>query len=201
MTPAKVVLVTGASSGIGRFTARHLGAARLAVFGGVRRPEAIGGLPGVEPLRLDVTDDASVSAAVDAIVERTGRIDGLVNNAGGSVLGRQRRSRSSRRARCWTSTCWGLADVAGRASRHAPAGLGPHRQHQLGGRVSARPFMAIYAASKHAVEGLSGRWITRCVSSGFGSCSSSRASPAPTSMRQRPGRTTRSATTTRRGNE
>ena len=35
----------------------------------------------------------------------------------------QRRSRSSRRARCWTSTCWGLADVAGRASRHAPAGL------------------------------------------------------------------------------
>ena len=156
MTPPKVVLITGASSGIGRFTAHHLAQRGWRVFGGVRRPEAIGGLPGVEPLRLDVTDDASVSAAVDAIVERTGRIDGLVNNAGGSVLGAAEEI-SIEQARA-------LLDLNVLGVLRMSQAVLPVMRRQGSGRIVnissvvgflPAPFMAIYAASKHAVEGLS----------------------------------------------
>mgnify|MGYP000906154189 FL=1 len=156
MTPPKVVLITGASSGIGRFTAHHLAQRGWRVFGGVRRPEAIGGLPGVEPLRLDVTDDASVSAAVDAIVERMGRIDGLVNNAGGSVLGAAEEI-SIEQARA-------LLDLNVLGVLRMSQAVLPVMRRQGSGRIVnissvvgflPAPFMAIYAASKHAVEGLS----------------------------------------------
>lgn len=80
----RVALVTGASSGIGEATARELAAAGLTVYAAARRVERMQPLTevGIRPLALDVTDDASMEAAVERIVAEQGRIDVLVNNAG-----------------------------------------------------------------------------------------------------------------------
>ncbi len=82
-----VVLVTGASNGIGKTTVEHLAARGFRVFAGARRPDAVRLATNVEVVALDVTDDDSVANAVGVIIKRAGRIDGLVNNAGGSILG------------------------------------------------------------------------------------------------------------------
>lgn len=82
----RTALVTGASSGIGRATARALVASGCTVYGTSRRPEAITGeerLPGVRYLALDLTDRASIAACA----ERAGAVDVLVNNAGESQSG------------------------------------------------------------------------------------------------------------------
>ena len=79
------VLITGASSGFGRLTALRFARAGWHVAGSMRRPDAC---PteltdaGIQAVALDVTDPTSVAAAVDTVVETTGRIDALVNNAG-----------------------------------------------------------------------------------------------------------------------
>ena len=79
-----VALVTGASSGIGAETARALARAGYTVYGAARRVDRLGPLAddGVRPLALDLTDDASLTAGVEAILNETGRVDVLVNNAG-----------------------------------------------------------------------------------------------------------------------
>ena len=76
-----VVLVTGASSGLGRATAALLAGQGHRVFGTSRRPSAAD-LPGVEMLILDVREDASVDEAVESVMQQTARIDVLINNAG-----------------------------------------------------------------------------------------------------------------------
>ena len=88
MTTQKTVVVTGASSGIGQATAGLLAQRGYRVFGTARDPEQTASVPeGVEFLPLDVTLDGSVGACVDAVLERTGRIDVLVNNAGYALVG------------------------------------------------------------------------------------------------------------------
>jgi NAD(P)-dependent dehydrogenase (short-subunit alcohol dehydrogenase family) len=86
---AKVALVTGASGGIGRETARALAAAGWTVYAGSRTPEALAALEpdGPRPVPLDVTDDASMRAAVERVLAETGRLDLLVNNAGYGLYG------------------------------------------------------------------------------------------------------------------
>lgn len=87
------VLISGASTGIGEATALHLSGLGHRVFAGVRRAEdgerliAEGG-ERVVPVRLDVTDDEQVAAALGEVAEATGgRLDGVVNNAGIAVGG------------------------------------------------------------------------------------------------------------------
>jgi NAD(P)-dependent dehydrogenase (short-subunit alcohol dehydrogenase family) len=84
----RVALVTGANRGIGRAIAAGLAAQGIVVAVGARSPSAADGVAaelGAPSfgVRLDVTDAASVEAAVAAVVERTGRLDIVVNNAGG----------------------------------------------------------------------------------------------------------------------
>jgi len=83
------VLVTGCSSGIGRATASRLRREGWPVYATTRRPEALADLEalGCRSLRLDVTDDDSMRAAVDAVVEEHGAVGVLVNNAGFSQSG------------------------------------------------------------------------------------------------------------------
>jgi NAD(P)-dependent dehydrogenase (short-subunit alcohol dehydrogenase family) len=84
MTTTKVALVTGASSGIGEATARQLAAAGLTVYAAARRAGRMQKLTevGIHPIAMDVTDDTSMRAGVQAILNEQGRIDVLVNNAG-----------------------------------------------------------------------------------------------------------------------
>jgi NAD(P)-dependent dehydrogenase (short-subunit alcohol dehydrogenase family) len=152
----QVVLVTGASSGIGKTTAEHLAARGYRVFAGARRPDAVSPLPGAELIALDVTDDASVSEAVASILEKAGRIDALINNAGSSILGAVEET-SIDQARSLLET-----NVLG-VLRMSQAVLPTMRRQHAGRIVNVSsvvgflpsPYMSVYAASKHAIEGLS----------------------------------------------
>jgi len=83
-TKQKVVLLTGASSGIGEATAIRLRDSGFIVYAAARRVERMSGLQerGVHVLKMDVTDDTSMVAGVESILKETGRIDILINNAG-----------------------------------------------------------------------------------------------------------------------
>jgi NAD(P)-dependent dehydrogenase (short-subunit alcohol dehydrogenase family) len=86
---SKAVLITGCSSGIGHATAEHLAGKGWKVYATARRPESLGDLAerGCQTLALDVTDDASMGAAVTAVEEAEGGVGVLVNNAGYSQSG------------------------------------------------------------------------------------------------------------------
>ena len=85
----KVILVTGASSGIGFDAAASLARQGHRVYAAARRVERMEPLKalGVVPLRMDVTDEASLEAGVRTVLEAEGRIDALVNNAGYGYFG------------------------------------------------------------------------------------------------------------------
>lgn len=87
--PQRTVLVTGASSGIGRKTTELLAANGFFVYAGARKEEdlaALGALANVQPLRLDVTKQEQIDAAVRTVREAGRGLWGLVNNAGVAVL-------------------------------------------------------------------------------------------------------------------
>jgi NAD(P)-dependent dehydrogenase (short-subunit alcohol dehydrogenase family) len=87
--PSRAVLITGCSSGIGEATAAHLAENGWTVYATARRPETLSGLEakGCKPLALDVVDEASRKAAVEAVVEAEGAVGVLINNAGWSQSG------------------------------------------------------------------------------------------------------------------
>jgi NAD(P)-dependent dehydrogenase (short-subunit alcohol dehydrogenase family) len=149
-----VVLVTGASSGIGQAIARHLAARGWRVFGTSRHETA--GFDGVDMLRMDADDDNSVSLAVGAILEKTGRLDAVVNNAGWALMGPiEDTSMAEARAQMETNF-FGVLRVC-------RAALPAMREQRSGyivnisslGGIFGMPFSGIYSASKFAVEGLS----------------------------------------------
>lgn len=83
-TVSKAILITGCSTGIGRATAEHLASRGHVVYATARRLESIADLrsTGCKTLALDVTDEASMQAAVRHIEEAEGAVGVLVNNAG-----------------------------------------------------------------------------------------------------------------------
>jgi NAD(P)-dependent dehydrogenase (short-subunit alcohol dehydrogenase family) len=87
MSQPRVVLITGASSGVGLSTARLLSRRNHKVFGTSRNPPSGETIPDVEMLPLDVRADDSVRACVEAVSSRVGRIDVLINNAGYELAG------------------------------------------------------------------------------------------------------------------
>jgi short-subunit dehydrogenase len=152
----KVALVTGASSGIGEATAARLAAAGYTVYGTSRRGAAAG-KRAFEMLALDVTRDESVEAVVSEVLRRSGRIDLLVNNAGFGVgLAGDEESSVAQAQAIFDTNFFGTVRMT--------RAVVPQMRRQAAGRIlnigSAlgfvpMPYMAIYSASKHALEGYS----------------------------------------------
>lgn len=152
----KVALVTGASSGIGAAIAGRLAEAGFTVFGTSRRAVPPGPRS-FEMLTLDVTSDRSVEAAVREVVRRAGRIDVLVNNAGFGVAPAGAEESSIELARSiFDTNFFGIVRMT--------RAVVPEMRRQGAGRIinigSAlgflpMPYGALYAATKHAIEGYS----------------------------------------------
>ncbi|UVL86304.1 oxidoreductase [Pseudomonas sp. B21-028] len=156
MSNAKVVLVTGVSSGIGRATAQLFVRQGCQVFGSVRSITQSAPLPGVELVEMDVRDDASVQRAIETVIVQAKRIDVLINNAGGSLVGSVEETSIAEAQSLFDTNVWG-------ALRTAQAVL-PHMREQRSGRIVnvssvlgflPAPYMGLYSASKHAIEGMS----------------------------------------------
>ncbi|WP_374443249.1 oxidoreductase [Pseudomonas panipatensis] len=151
-----VALVTGASSGIGEATANRLAKAGYKVYGTSRRG-AKAAQSAITMLALDVTDDASVSAAVGELIRLEGRVDLLVNNAGFGIAPAGAEESSIEQAQALFDTnFFGIVRMT--------RAVVPHMRRQGSGRiinigsilgVVPMPYIALYAASKHAVEGYS----------------------------------------------
>lgn len=151
----KVAIVTGASSGIGLASAKALRQAGFRVFGTSRRGGA-NGAEGITTLACDVTDDASVTAAVGKVQDMTGRIDVLVNNAGIGLLAGAEESSIGQAQALFNVNLFGVIRMTNAVlpiMRKQKAGRIINISSVLG--LIPAPFMALYASTKHAVEGYS----------------------------------------------
>ncbi|MEU0076175.1 oxidoreductase [Streptomyces sp. NPDC006332] len=155
-TKRPVALVTGASSGIGEAAALALVEAGFDVIGTSRNTAKAAPRDGVTFLDLDVSSDASVATLVQQVIDRFGRIDVLVNNAGIGSSGATEESSLAQHQRVFDINVFGVI-------RLTKAVL-PHMRAQGRGRIInlssiygfiPQPYMAAYIASKHAVEGYS----------------------------------------------
>ena len=156
MTSAgRVVLITGGTRGIGAAIAARLSREGDRVFVTSRSGSAPDRLPdGVECLRLDVRDAASVEACIAAVVARTGRIDAVVNNAGYDLIGALEDTTEAQFLDQIDTNLAGVMRVT-RAALPVMRRQGAGRIIQigsLGGRLGL-PMNSAYAASKFAVEG------------------------------------------------
>jgi NAD(P)-dependent dehydrogenase (short-subunit alcohol dehydrogenase family) len=151
-----IALVTGASSGIGKATAERLATASYKVYGTSRRG-AQAGQRSFEMLPLDVTSDESVAAAVAEVIRLDGRIDLLVNNAGFGVAPAGAEESSIEQARSiFETNFFGIVRMT--------RAVVPHMRLHGSGRIInigsvlgflPMPYGALYAATKHAIEGYS----------------------------------------------
>ena len=151
----RVVLVTGASSGIGLACATHLAGRGFRVYGTSRRAAA--GSPGnVTMLTADVTDDRSVEQAIATVLDREGRLDIVVNNAGMGIAGPVESTSIEQAKGQFEVNFFG-------AFRVCRAVLPAMRRQRSGyiinigsiGGLLAIPYQSMYSASKFALEGLS----------------------------------------------
>ena len=152
----RVALVTGASAGIGEAAASALVGSGFTVYGTSRRAAPGEKRGEVVFLPLDVTDDDSVASAVREVLDRSGRIDVLVNNAGVGVSGAAEESSIEQARALFETNLFG--------SIRTTRAVLPHMREQGSGRIinvssvlgfMPAPFMALYAATKHAIEGYS----------------------------------------------
>jgi NAD(P)-dependent dehydrogenase (short-subunit alcohol dehydrogenase family) len=154
----KTAFVTGASAGIGEATARALLAAGYRVFAVARRLDRMAGLAaaGATLLKLDLTDDVSIVAAVNTIKNEAGRIDVLVNNAGYGSYGALEDVPVDEGRRQFEVNAFGLPRLCQlvlpmmRAQRSGKI----VNVTSIGGKIW-EPLGAWYHATKFAVEGLS----------------------------------------------
>jgi len=169
MSERRVVLVTGASTGFGRLTAEALAGRGHRVFAGLRdaggrNAEAAAELAAIAEvdlrvLDLDVTDQASADRAVAAAIAEAGRIDAVVNNAGGIFVGPVEPFTAEEAQRQFDVNVLGALRVNRAALPHLrERGAGVLIQiGSLSSRVTV-PFSGLYAASKAALASLTEAW-------------------------------------------
>jgi NAD(P)-dependent dehydrogenase (short-subunit alcohol dehydrogenase family) len=149
---SKVVLVTGASSGIGKSIAIFLTQKGYRVFGTSRSPKKNNSYP-FEMIILDVLDTVSIQKAVDYIIDKTGALDVLVNNAGMGITGPVEDTPTVEMKAVFNTNLFGAIDVM-------KAVLPQMRKQKSGTIINVTsiagymglPFRAAYSASKGALE-------------------------------------------------
>jgi NAD(P)-dependent dehydrogenase (short-subunit alcohol dehydrogenase family) len=148
---ANVVLITGASAGIGRATADRLHAAGWTVVGASRRGTSSGGW---QAITMDVDDDEDTRRGVASVLREHGRLDALVASAGWGLAGPVELTPIDRAKAQVETNFWGVVRVV--------QGVLPAMRAQQSGRLVlvssiggliALPFQAFYSASKYALEG------------------------------------------------
>jgi short-subunit dehydrogenase len=163
---SKIVLITGATAGIGRITALHLARQGHHVIATGRKPaeldkvaaEATGGAGKLDTLLLDVSSQASIDAAVTAVDQLTDGhgLDVLVNNAGFGVLGPSAEISDAEMRRQYETNVFGLMNVT---RAFLPRMLDRRAGRiinvsSVGGRITL-PYFGVYNSTKYAVESLS----------------------------------------------
>lgn len=153
----KVVLITGASSGIGRASALLFQSKNWKVAATMRRPEEHKDLQHIVDLdtfRLDVTDVDTIRSAIAGVLDRFGRIDAVVNNAGYGLLGPFEAATPEQIREQFETNVYGVMNVCRE--------IIPYFREQKGGTIvnitsmagrTAFPFSTLYNATKFATEG------------------------------------------------
>ena len=149
---SKVILITGASSGIGKSTAEFLSGKGFKVYGTGRNPK-INEKNGYSLIPLDVTKPETISLALDLIIEREGRIDVLVNNAGMGITGPIEDTPTSEMKKVFDTNFFGAIDMM-------KAVLPQMRKQQSGTIINVTsiagymglPYRGLYSATKGALD-------------------------------------------------
>jgi short-subunit dehydrogenase len=165
-----VILITGASAGMGKEMALTMIRRGHIVYGGARRVEQMQDLvaAGGYALKLDVANPESLEQSVKPIMKEQGKIDVLVNNAGISVAGSAEDIPMERLRRIMEVNFFGAVDLTQKVLPHmrkAESGLIVNVSSVLG--KIYKPFSSTYAASKHALEGWSDCLRTEAASFGI----------------------------------
>ena len=158
MNTGPVVLITGASSGIGKICAEHLHTRGYRVYGTSRRAAQAPSPPAdsFQLIAMDVTSEDSVAQALQSILSREGRLDVVFNNAGDGIAGSVEDTSIEEARQQLDTNFFGVLRVCRAALpilRRQGAGLIVNVS-SLGGLVGL-PFQGLYSASKFAVEGMS----------------------------------------------
>jgi len=161
ISPQKVWFITGASTGFGRLLAEQVLSAGGSVIATARKPDQIADLQQKYPdtalaVALDVTEESAIDAAIDAAIEKFGRIDVLVNNAGYGLAGAIEEATESEYMPVFETNVFGLIRVTRALLPHLRAQRSGHivNLSSIGGLIGS-PGWGYYNASKFAVEGFS----------------------------------------------
>jgi NAD(P)-dependent dehydrogenase (short-subunit alcohol dehydrogenase family) len=153
----RTVLITGSSSGFGKATARHFAGEGWNVVATMRRPEEeteLNQLADLLVARLDVQDPATIAAAVAAGIDRFGRIDALVNNAGFGLFGLFEATSREKIAEQFDVNVFGVMEVTRAILPHFRGNRsGIILNVGSGAGVFTLPMLSLYCASKFALEG------------------------------------------------
>ena len=155
----KTVLITGASSGLGKTTAKYFAGNGWNVVATMRSPDRekdLAGLSDVLVIRLDVQDRDSINTAIEAGIARFGKIDVLVNNAGFGLFGVFEAISPEKVREQFDVNVFGVMNVT--------RAILPHFRKNKSGRILnissgagiyALPMISLYCATKFALEGFS----------------------------------------------
>lgn len=152
---SKVILITGASSGIGKASAEYLAQQGHIVYGTSRYPGSYPKPNDYTILQMDVTDDISIQTAVNQIIEDKGKIDVLINNAGFGIAGAMEHTSIDKAKEQFETNFFGTIRLIKSVlpiMRKQDSGLILNIS-SIGGLMGL-PYQSMYSASKFAVEGL-----------------------------------------------
>ncbi|MCA0456609.1 MAG: SDR family NAD(P)-dependent oxidoreductase [Chloroflexi bacterium] len=151
----KTILITGASRGIGLATATLLAGRGFTVYGTSRQPQAET-RNSFTLLPLDVRDEQSVNTCVETVISRSGRLDVLINNAGYTLSGAVEEATVADAYRLFETNFFGVMRLTNAVLPHMRRAGRGHiiNISSLAGLIGV-PYLGLYAASKHALEGYS----------------------------------------------